>query len=262
MATLAEVQSNIAKEIKVNSQGQGFVSIRGAARLCDVDAAGLSRLLSSEGDDFFSSKLGRKLAEEGFQTEKSVDFSKSGIPDTALGVIIEYYAFDAGKRCTDLALAAFRAFARIGIRVWLQKSTNWRPEKGDNVPSLVETVAEMQKELYELKQNQRLLEQKMITSKVLAINPSIQTIEDFADAEEYFARTFHKVCVSISEKKSKKILKTTDFSGNYILEKKEFLKFYGVNNRMKKEQLIRIFEKMDSLQLGTFNKFQQSFILL
>lgn len=261
MASLMEVQANLKKEIKVNNQGQGFLSIRGAARLCDIDATGLSRALASEGVDFFGSKLSRKLAEEGFPSEKVVEFSKSGIPDMALGVIIEYYAFDAGKRCTDLALATFRAFSRIGIRVWLQHSTNWKAEETSDNPSLLEMVAEMQKEILELRQNQRLLEQRMVASKVLTGNQNIQTIEDFADAEEYFARAFHKVCVTISEKKGKKALKTTDFSGNYILEKREFLQFYGVDKRLKRQQLIRIFEKMEALQLGTFNKFQQSFTL-
>lgn len=54
-----------------------------------------------------------------------ISFSEEGIPDTAFAVICEYYAFEAGKRCTEQAKLVYRAFATIGIRTWIQRELGW-----------------------------------------------------------------------------------------------------------------------------------------
>ncbi|HEY9642440.1 MAG TPA: P63C domain-containing protein [Coleofasciculaceae cyanobacterium] len=71
--------------------------------------------------------MAQKLTESGFEVGTFRDWLKSGIPDVAVAVVVEHYAFDAGERCTPQAIAAFRSFAAIGIRAWIQKELNWQP---------------------------------------------------------------------------------------------------------------------------------------
>ena len=58
------------------------------------------------------------LIEHGF--EGGAFFALNDVPDEALAVILEYYALDAGERCTKQAKFAYRQFAKVGIRITLQ----------------------------------------------------------------------------------------------------------------------------------------------
>jgi hypothetical protein len=49
------------------------------------------------GADLTPSKLATSLVDAGFNP---ADFSEQGIPDLAAAIVIEYYAIDAGRRCT------------------------------------------------------------------------------------------------------------------------------------------------------------------
>ncbi|NEO59242.1 MAG: hypothetical protein F6J98_02080 [Moorea sp. SIO4G2] len=51
----------------------------------------------------------------------------TGIPDGALALIIEYYAFDAKKQ-TKQALIVYRAFAATGIRLMIQEVCGYRSQ--------------------------------------------------------------------------------------------------------------------------------------
>jgi hypothetical protein len=111
----------VKKEFKLDQKGQAFISLSGAARICNITPGALSKILQEKQDsktcDLKTSKLAQILIQQGFLP---VTFSEKGIPDTALALIIEYYAFDA-QRTTQEALLAYRAFAAIGIRVWIQQ---------------------------------------------------------------------------------------------------------------------------------------------
>jgi P63C domain len=122
MESLALVLESIKSEIKVNAEGKATFSIRGAARICGIDHAVLVR--SFRAGDKNSSKLAAMLTAQEFNP---VTFLDNGIPDTALAFIIKYYAYFAGKRCTDTAKACDMAFAAIGIRAWAREITNWQP---------------------------------------------------------------------------------------------------------------------------------------
>ena len=117
MLTLAEITSQIHDEITLDADGKGSISLRGAARLAGVNASTLSRnlIFSTENVAFVPSALAKKLTARGFQPLVGVAFS-----DLALAVILEYYAFDVGKRCTEQAKQCFSVFAAIGIRAWMQ----------------------------------------------------------------------------------------------------------------------------------------------
>jgi len=76
--TLASIKS----DLKVDSNGIGYCSIRGAAKLAGVTQQTLSEAFSS--DRKAESKLSQKLMEHGFDGGR---FSEVGIPDTALAII-------------------------------------------------------------------------------------------------------------------------------------------------------------------------------
>ena len=62
----------------------------------------------------------QSLIAQGFEGADFIRFSVFGIPDSALALIVHYYAIDAGARCTDEAKAALLAFTAIGIRTVIQ----------------------------------------------------------------------------------------------------------------------------------------------
>jgi P63C domain len=122
MESLALVLESIKSEIKVNAEGKGFFTIRGAARLLGIAESTLREHFKGAG--ISRSKLAQKLAGQEFVLQA---FSDEGIPDLAFAIIAEYYSFDAGKRCTETARLVYRAFAAKGIRHWAREITNWQP---------------------------------------------------------------------------------------------------------------------------------------
>jgi hypothetical protein len=106
---------SIRKELKLKSDGRVTTSMRGVATICGVDPSSISRNLTGENSN---SRLAQMLKEKGFVLANLV---RRGFPESAVAVCVEYYAFEAGRYCTDLARNHFRAFASIGIRVYLKE---------------------------------------------------------------------------------------------------------------------------------------------
>jgi hypothetical protein len=109
---------DLRKELKVDEQGKGFVSLRGIARMC-----GLSMQSFRQGGSIFNQNIDEMLTGKGFEGDSIL--TPKGIPDTIATLVIEYYAFDAGKRCTEQARNLFRAIANIGLREVIRKSIGW-----------------------------------------------------------------------------------------------------------------------------------------
>jgi len=105
MTNLTTFQS-IQTELKVNKQGKAFCSMRGAARLAGVDQSTLVHSLKTS-DEINPSKLATMLINKGFEHD---EINEIGITDIALAVILEYYAFHAGARCTQQAKNMLVAF--------------------------------------------------------------------------------------------------------------------------------------------------------
>ena len=112
---------NIRQELRVDSKGVGYVSIRGAARICGVDDESIRKSITAA--DFLRTKLGRKLAQYGF---KGDDFL-NGISDVALSLIIEYYAFEA-NRTTPEAQMMMRTMAAVGLRTLIRQACGWNEQ--------------------------------------------------------------------------------------------------------------------------------------
>jgi hypothetical protein len=125
MANLEYITHQLRTEIKISEDGKGICSIRGAARLAEISPGGLIDNLKT-GVQLEPSKLATFLIEQGFEGVQLKDFSETGIPDMAVGAILEYYAFEAGRYCNEQSKLVYRAFARIGVRAWMQDITGYQ----------------------------------------------------------------------------------------------------------------------------------------
>src|ERR671933_61857 len=124
MTDIEKVTQQIKDEIHLDQQGRGFISIRGAARLADVDEQALRTAF--RGAEQKPSKLAQFLIQNGFKGAEQNTWSKTAIPDLALALILEYYRYEAQERYRrEQAKAACRVFRAIGIRVWMQQTTGY-----------------------------------------------------------------------------------------------------------------------------------------
>ena len=76
---LQQIIEQVKNEIKVNSDGLGFVSIRGAARLCDVDESAIRQGLKT-GAEKIATKLGMFLVEQGFEVRSFSTWNRFLLP--------------------------------------------------------------------------------------------------------------------------------------------------------------------------------------
>ncbi|MBD2525694.1 hypothetical protein [Nostoc sp. FACHB-133] len=121
---IAQIIDQIKQEIQIDANGQGKASVRAAARLANVNDAGLLRSLKTAAD-ISRSKLAERLIYKGFKGAEIKSWSESGIPDVAVATILHYYGYEAGKRCTAQAKLACEAFESIGVRAWIQDLLGW-----------------------------------------------------------------------------------------------------------------------------------------
>jgi hypothetical protein len=102
------------KEFKVDNDGNVTSTIRGVARLCGIATPTLSKHF--RGVSISEGKMTKILVEHGFCP---LAFSKTKVPAQAVSLILYYYAFEAGLRCTEQAKKIFLAFSAIGFQEWL-----------------------------------------------------------------------------------------------------------------------------------------------
>lgn len=121
---LSRVLEQIGSEIEIDSQGKGKASIRATARLADVSDTALRKAFSSA--NLEPSELAKKLMVQGFDAAILSQWLSRGVPDIAIAIILEYYALDAGRYCTEQAKLAYKAFAAIGVRSWMQQIKGWQ----------------------------------------------------------------------------------------------------------------------------------------
>jgi hypothetical protein len=98
-----------------------------------VDDESIRKALASA--DQKPSKLAKFLIEQGFDSADQNEWRENGIPDVALALILEYYAYECQERYrTKQAKLCCRVFRAIGIRTWVQQELNWNPDKTKGEP--------------------------------------------------------------------------------------------------------------------------------
>ncbi|MBD2451243.1 hypothetical protein H6G76_29755 [Nostoc sp. FACHB-152] len=120
---IAQIIEQIKQEIEVDASGKAKASIRATARLAGVDEKAIRHTL--ENAEQKPSKLALMLIQHGFQSAELKEWKTNGIPDIAIAIIIEYYAFEAGRYCNPQARLVCRSFNTIGIRAWIQEKLGW-----------------------------------------------------------------------------------------------------------------------------------------
>jgi hypothetical protein len=128
-------------DLSINEKGHGKFSLRAGSRICNIHHSSLQHQFSKT-----TSKLYCKLTEAGFDPK---NFTVSGIPDIAMGIVVDYYAHEAGFNCTEQAKQAQRIFASIGVRTWCQKVLSWNGVK-DNDKEYVHLERTLKKEIKNL----------------------------------------------------------------------------------------------------------------
>ena len=151
------LSEEIKAEFTVNADGSTTTTIRGAARLAGVSPSSLS-----EGVRKMDSKLTQSLISKGIEPDR---FLSNGINEVALANILEYYAFEAGARCSEQARLVYRAFASIGIRVWLQEHLDYKPTSSYPTPeSTLTEIDHIFSGLYKLNIKPELIESAKLTA--------------------------------------------------------------------------------------------------
>ena len=117
---IVRLPEEIKQEFSIDSNGKAYASQRATARLAGVSQEAVRKLLLKLSDNLKASEI--------FEAYLGQDFKGDKLPDTLVALIIEYYAFEAGRYCTEQAKLVFRSFAAIGFRTWAQQELGWQSE--------------------------------------------------------------------------------------------------------------------------------------
>ncbi|QLE53272.1 hypothetical protein FD724_35740 (plasmid) [Nostoc sp. C057] len=174
---IAEIIEQISQEIEVDANGQAKASVRATARLAGVDDESIRKALKSSAD-LAPSKLAKELMLQGFSAADLSQWRTDGIPDIAIAIILEYYAYEAGRYCTKQARLVCRSFNTIGIRAWIQDKLGWTKPVTDNKTGMTEIqlLAALAKHLAE--QEQHLLQQQQQQTEILHRLKAVEVEQD------------------------------------------------------------------------------------
>lgn len=180
MNAIFQLNNSISQEFTVEADGKAYVSRRGIARLCGVDEKAIRLVLERSsyqvGAELNSLEWVESITNQGFKgaeldlpnsLKPLVGQSFEGgalIPDTVVTCIIEYYALDAGRYCTEQARLVYRTFASIGFRIWVQSQLGWKPAPTSEMPQPTQaelTAIREQLKLEILKEQNRAHELKL-----------------------------------------------------------------------------------------------------
>ncbi|MCW4114721.1 hypothetical protein NPA31_007065 [Aurantimonas sp. MSK8Z-1] len=141
--TQMSLDLTIAVEREVDGVGMGvlgdgtpFLTLRGLARMCGVDHAGIIRMSSTWGDNpqrTREQKIRELITAQGF--DPTVFFHavfKSGIvqhavPAQVCMAVLEYYAFEASSE-SQHALRSYRTLAKKGFTDFVYAQVGWNPD--------------------------------------------------------------------------------------------------------------------------------------
>lgn len=115
-ASSLAIFESLAKELHCNEAGEGYVSLRGLARMCGVKSIGAW----GKGDLFLTAEIDEYLIDNGFDVISLT--TSNGIPDVVASMVIGFYA-QKGKEVAQKYLIGFAAF---GLRKLIQDVTGYK----------------------------------------------------------------------------------------------------------------------------------------
>lgn len=165
MSQIEQVAKQIKSEFRVDSEGKVTVSLRGAARLANIEQSSLSRAFDTDAQK--PSQLAQFLIEQGVEVDAQKRWLIDGIPDTALSLILEYYAHECQERYrSQQAKLCCRAFNSIGIRAWVHKSIGWEKPQQSAIAPEVEVAREVTEIYSSLSIHNPRIAQLLVDSRV------------------------------------------------------------------------------------------------
>ncbi|MHC5915590.1 MAG: hypothetical protein ACYTXE_32380 [Nostoc sp.] len=173
---IVEIIEQIKQEIEVDTNGQAKASLRATARLAGVSAVAILKTLDSV--NLEPSKLAQMLMESGFEAVNLTEWRTVGIPDIAIAIILEYYAYEAGRYCTKQARLVCRSFNSIGIRAWIQDKLGWTKPVSNSETAMtqIQLLAAIAQQMAQ--QEQYLLEQQRQQAQILARLKAVEVEQD------------------------------------------------------------------------------------
>ncbi|AGF53629.1 unknown protein (plasmid) [Synechocystis sp. PCC 6803] len=152
--SILRYEENGIEFFTVQATGESGMSQSGLARLCGVDEKSIRVVLKSVRSSSCSNFL-KPLQNIELTVRNSYHEFKNVtiLRDTVCAHILEWYAFES-QRPNETARQAFRKFASMGIRTWIQGITGW--EQGTEAltlePEAKKTTADLGKIKTELEQ--------------------------------------------------------------------------------------------------------------
>lgn len=124
------IPDDFRKELKVSVDGEVTISQRGLARLAGVDPKSIREVIKKvSGEGPYGSKMLETLAATGFQAGNKIN-------DVAVVFILGYYAYQAGRYCTEQAQISHMSIAAVGFRSWAHELLGWEKESNNNLERL------------------------------------------------------------------------------------------------------------------------------
>lgn len=152
----------------VNHYGKGRMglSIRATAKLVKKDNADLGRYLGIYADaGKINIKLDEMLTKAGFPLLVRLEWSKTGIPDIAVGLIIAHYA-EHSKNPEVIALSGF-LIAR-SMREVLQEFYGYQTQKqSDDLTEILQMLREQKEQIAALKENNEQFKEDNAHTRVI-----------------------------------------------------------------------------------------------
>lgn len=131
-----------------------------------LTTGGISKTLKSAAD-LQPRPLAVFLVAQGFEGADLSEWAVTGIPDTALALILEYYAYEAQERYrSQQAKLCCRAFNSIGIRTWIQKSIEWEKPQSKAIAPELEVAREVAEIYTSLSDYNPRIAQLLVDSRV------------------------------------------------------------------------------------------------
>jgi len=135
MNTQLIIPDEIKRELSVNPDGTCVISIRGLARLLEINHQSLLYHFNSGKKS--PTKLAETLINQGFNMVK---FSDDGIPEIAISTIIVYYSSHGNKNVKQRATDILLAYSAIGIRTWIQHELGYNQSTNNLIINTCGTV--------------------------------------------------------------------------------------------------------------------------
>lgn len=131
-----EIKFNVVKSTEVDgiemgvlNDGTPFLTARALAKSCGVDHTALNK-----GGDLKNKKMAELLAAQGFiggDLYLKIQYKNQEVhayPDIVCNAFFEYYAYEAGRYCTEEAKNSIRALLRNSLRDFIYLKTGYDPK--------------------------------------------------------------------------------------------------------------------------------------